>query len=688
LLNGSKYFPHRESFRPESFRSRRSAAITAILVALMAAAMITVAGHVPTATSADETSPRRVILVADVCSRNPAFTMAELYQWLQDGLSLDLDDLILFDDRDSTPLASTTEAYARADTLISIDGVNGSAYYPREMINSLAGPGEEFDIVAHGQGGVVSLYAALDRSGQAGQAVAGKIHSILTIDSPVQGIELDRFLGSGLFDCAASNDDSIQDMFLLDGVIQPIVDRNWAATEKRYVINVANTADIAIASGASLDGLRSVLATANEPPLRKYLGGDQFNAHIVTLELISNPLAAPVKGKLVRGLIEYQLASVFVGGYSSHSAPGILQPSADPLKLSKVFLSNQDSELIVKPAQPSQIPAPLSKVFRFNHDSESIVKPAPPSQIPVPLSNVYLANVDLRWDNKPAAPSQVPAPLSNIYLANHDLESVLKPAASLQNPLPVSGFFLANEDLELVVDPLRPEPNPTPLSNIFISQQDTELYAFVASPCLPTPCTVNMGLSYFHGTVNMEFTIGTLAQATGNSWGVARSEAFYLESSLVPIIDPPETFARSVPGVPPIGIPGVLATLTTIDEGIICSEWQSIDTGTAHTAAGPLAAAAPACSLSLDLNCSAGTVDINILLGTSVPANMVLFQSAQNDLVAFANEPIPVTDPPAAFPRSVLGVFQTGKIGVPAILNTFDEGIICSSWRTIDTTDS
>ena len=90
----------------------------------------------------------------------------------------------------------------------------------------------------------------------------------------------------------------------------------------------------------------------------------------------------------------------------------------------------------------------------------------------------------------------------------------------------------------------------------------------------------------------------------------------------------------------------------------------------------------------MDLSYSAGTVDINILLGTSVPANMVLFQSAQNDLVAFANEPIPVTDPPAAFPRSVSGVSQTGKIGVLAILNTFDEGIICSSWRTIDTTDS
>lgn len=340
------------------------------------------------------------------------------------------------------------------------------------------------------------------------------------------------------------------------------------------------------------------------------------------------------------------------------------------------------------PAPPSQVPMPLSKVFLSNHDSESIVKPVPPTQIPVPLSNVYLANVDLRWDTKPAAPSQVPAPLSNIYLANHDLESVLKPAAFLQNPLPLSGFFLANEDLELVVDPLRPEPNPTPLSNIFISQQDTELYAFVASPSLPTPCTVNMGLSYFDGTANMEFTVGTLAQATGNSWGVARSEAFYLESSLVSIIDPPETFARSVPGVPSIGIAGVLATLSTIDEGIICSEWQSIDTGTAPTAAGPLAAAAPACSLSMDLSYSAGTVDINILLGTSVPANMVLFQSAQNDLVAFANEPIPVTDPPAAFPRSVSGVSQTGKIGVLAILNTFNDGIICSSWRTIDTTDS
>ena len=757
MLNGSTYLSQRNIFRRGSFRSRRSIVVTAILVALLAAAMITIAGHLPDATSADDLNPRRVVLVGDACTRNPAFSMDEIYRWLQDDLSLGIEDLILFDYRDATPLDPTTEAYAKVDTLVSIDGVNGSAYYLREMINALAEPGEQFDVVAHGQGGVVSLYAALDHSGQAGQVVAGKIHSILTINSPVQGIDLDQFFGSGLFDCAISTDDSIQDMLLLNGVIEPIVARDWAAAENPYVINVANTSDLVISQGPLLDGLRGILDKANEPPVLEYLGGDLFSAHKLTLDVISNPLAAPVKEKLLRGLIEHQLANIFVGGYSSHLTSEVLNPSPDPLKLSKVFLANQDSELVVYPAKPAPNPLPLSKVFLANQDlelvvypakpapnplplskvflanqdlelvvypakpapnplplsklflanqdlelvvypaapapnplplskvflaeqdSEFVVYPAAPSTNPLPLSKFYLANQDLQWFVNPAAPSTNPLPLSKFYLANQDLEFVVYPAAPAPNPLPLSKFYLANQDLELFVKPLQPGPNPTPLSKIFISQENTCLDAFVESPDIPTPCTLGLALSQSESTLDLDFTVGTLAPATGNAWGVGQRGTIHLLSNPVPIIDPPGDFSRSVPRMAPNGIGGVLATLTTPDQGIICSEWQTEDISPIPTYA---------CTLDMGLSYSGDTLDIDILLGTSVPATMELFQSTQSDIVSISREPIPVTDPPADFPRSVSGVPQTGKIGVLAVLTTTAEGIICSSWQTIDTRDS
>ena len=136
VLNGLTYFPQRYLLRRRNFGSKRSIAITAISVALLAATMITIAGRLPNPTSGDDINTRPVILVGDACTRNPAFSMAEIYRWLQDDLSLSDEDLILFDYRDTTPLVSTAESYAAADTLVSIDGVNGSAYYLREMINA------------------------------------------------------------------------------------------------------------------------------------------------------------------------------------------------------------------------------------------------------------------------------------------------------------------------------------------------------------------------------------------------------------------------------------------------------------------------------------------------------------------------------------------------------------------------
>ena len=173
---------------------------------------------------------RRVILVAGICSENPAQSMGEIYRWLQDDLDYEANEILLFDYRGTTPLVSTGDKYDKSATFISIGGNGRSAENLRGMINAQAGPGERFDIVAHSQGGVVSPYANLNHTGQAGPSVAGKIHGIVTINSPVQGIDALRFLGSGIFTCASAADPSVQDMLndppIISNVINRIMEHN------------------------------------------------------------------------------------------------------------------------------------------------------------------------------------------------------------------------------------------------------------------------------------------------------------------------------------------------------------------------------------------------------------------------------------------------------------------------------
>lgn len=360
---------------------RRRLIVSSALAGALVAVIVAWLAYDATAASSDVSGARRpVILVAGICSQNPAESMSEIYQWLQDDLDYSRDEIILFDYRDTTPLSSPLDAYDEVSTLVSIDGAGGSASNLRGLIDSQVASGEQVDIIAHSQGGVVSLYAALDFAGQGGPSVAGKIHSIVTVESPVQGISELVFSTADLFNfigwsCASSISPSVIDMhpeepFDSSHVINMIVARNWASTPNPYIINVANTEDIIISNGLTPDGERGFLFTAHEW-IHQDLGAtlNPADAHTLPLEIISNSAAVPVRDRLLRALVEYQLQSLFLAGDSG------LNPALAPASLevsfgqTRAFLGNQHSGIHPAFVEPPIQPAPLTDVFLSGGDA-------------------------------------------------------------------------------------------------------------------------------------------------------------------------------------------------------------------------------------------------------------------------------------------------------------------------------
>jgi hypothetical protein len=91
-------------------------------------------------------------------------------------------------------------------------------------------------------------------------------------------------------------------------------------------------------------------------------------------------------------------------------------------------------------------------------------------------------------------------------------------------------------------------------------------------------CTLELTPSFAAGTLNLSFTLGSLAPATWNLWAVVDSTTFKLWSVPIPVIDPAAAFAVPIPGLPPLGVIGLLTT-TTGASGIQCSDWDTVDTG-------------------------------------------------------------------------------------------------------------
>ena len=95
---------------------------------------------------------------------------------------------------------------------------------------------------------------------------------------------------------------------------------------------------------------------------------------------------------------------------------------------------------------------------------------------------------------------------------------------------------------------------------------------------VPPPCTLDLALSYTAPTLTLDFTVGNLVAVTGSAWLVSQNSAALLGSIGLAINDPPISLSFPI-SVPVQGGVGILATLTTTTDGIICSTWMTIDTG-------------------------------------------------------------------------------------------------------------
>jgi hypothetical protein len=91
-------------------------------------------------------------------------------------------------------------------------------------------------------------------------------------------------------------------------------------------------------------------------------------------------------------------------------------------------------------------------------------------------------------------------------------------------------------------------------------------------------CTLNLLLSYEDSTLVLDFDLVTTELTTWNGWMSVQESTFPLWSIPLPPLD--LSIPISSPGFPQLGSIGVLTTLTTPTNGIICSVWETVDTGT------------------------------------------------------------------------------------------------------------
>ena len=92
-------------------------------------------------------------------------------------------------------------------------------------------------------------------------------------------------------------------------------------------------------------------------------------------------------------------------------------------------------------------------------------------------------------------------------------------------------------------------------------------------------CVLDLSLAYENTTLTLGFELGTQKPALWGTWMVVGTTFIPLWTFPISTpIDPPGLFSLPIPGFPSIGKIGFL-TLLIKSEGIICSDWETIDTG-------------------------------------------------------------------------------------------------------------
>jgi hypothetical protein len=98
----------------------------------------------------------------------------------------------------------------------------------------------------------------------------------------------------------------------------------------------------------------------------------------------------------------------------------------------------------------------------------------------------------------------------------------------------------------------------------------------------PPKCELTDSLTYSSGTLTMNFTVGTPVVVTWNGWLTVGNTMTSLFSKQLPITEPP-TKEQVTQTLAPSGVVGVLSTFTTTKNGITCSNWAAINTGSAKS---------------------------------------------------------------------------------------------------------
>ena len=101
----------------------------------------------------------------------------------------------------------------------------------------------------------------------------------------------------------------------------------------------------------------------------------------------------------------------------------------------------------------------------------------------------------------------------------------------------------------------------------------------LAGTCGPQLPVCEVALSAADGALDIDFTLRTVSPATWNVWFSVMNTTFRLWSVGPFSVDPATQVPISVPNFPSLGTVGFLTTLTTPDKGIICSDWETVDTG-------------------------------------------------------------------------------------------------------------
>ena len=98
------------------------------------------------------------------------------------------------------------------------------------------------------------------------------------------------------------------------------------------------------------------------------------------------------------------------------------------------------------------------------------------------------------------------------------------------------------------------------------------------APPTSASCSLDVTATSSGGVLSMDFTIVSLQPLTLNTYLLTGGNVTRLFS--VPLgVTVPTSFTIPIPSFPDFGTIGVLATLTTPTDGIICSDFDTADTG-------------------------------------------------------------------------------------------------------------